>query len=92
METSELLTKDKEMRRILHFHNFASREPFIKSYRKGFKNYLQGNWLKSKEYFEKCLVMDPNDGPSKVLLKYIESNDFVSQNVNWNGYRILTGK
>lgn len=80
------------MRRILHFHNFASREPFIKSYKKGFKNYLLGDWNKSKEYFEKCLMMDPQDGPSKTLLEYIGSLDYESKRVNWDGYRVLTDK
>ena len=92
METSELLTKDKEMKRLLHFQTYASREPFIKSYKKGFKNYLTGDWPKCKEYLEKCLLMDPADGPSKVILNYIKTHDYKSKNVNWNGYRILTDK
>lgn len=77
---------------MLHFHTFVSREALLKSYKKGFKNYLQGDWQKSKEYFEKCLMMNPSDGPSKTLLSYIESNDFESKNVNWKGYRVLTDK
>jgi class 3 adenylate cyclase len=92
IETSQLLDGDKEMRRMLHFHKLSSREPFIKSYKKAFKYYLKGVWEKSKEYLQKCLMMDNNDGPSKVLLEYIESNDCKSENVKWKGYRILTEK
>lgn len=90
--TQDLLEADKEMRRMLHFHNYTSREPFIKSYKKAFKNYLTGNWKKSKEYFQKCLLMDASDGPSAVLLEYLESNNYESQSVKWKGYRILTEK
>lgn len=92
VETADLLKGDKEMRRMLHFHNYASREPFIKSYRKGFKYYLKGNWDKSEAYFNKCLMMDVNDGPSKVLRDYVKSNNNDSKSLNWKGYRILTEK
>lgn len=51
--TSILLDKDKEVRRLLHFHKMSSREPFVKNYSRAFKNYLKGNWEKSHEYFEK---------------------------------------
>ena len=51
--TKDLIEQDKEMRRMLHFHNYASREPFIKSYKKAFHHYLKGNWIKTKEYLEK---------------------------------------
>lgn len=53
INTATLLTRDKEVRRLLHFHKMSSREPFIKNYRKGFKNYLRGEWDKSHEYFRK---------------------------------------
>lgn len=69
--TSDLLKKDKEIRRILHFHNMSSREPFIKNYKKGFKNYLKGNWEEAHKYFNICLIIKPNDGPSKVIDSYI---------------------
>ena len=53
IDTTLLLQKDKEVRRLLHFHNMSSREPFIKNYKKAFKNYLKGDWEKSHEYFIK---------------------------------------
>jgi len=70
--TAELLKKDKEVRRLLHFHTMSSREPFIKNYKKGFKNYLKGNWVESNKYFQKCLLINPADGPSKVLNNFIK--------------------
>lgn len=85
--TTQLLEKDKEVRRMLHFHNMSSREPFIKNYKKAFNNYLKGNWDKAHEYFTKCLLINPLDGPSKCIEKYMEEFDFNSENANWKGYR-----
>ena len=51
--TTELLDKDKEVRRLLHFHKMSSWEPFKKNYNRAFKNYLKGNWPKAHEYFGK---------------------------------------
>ena len=70
--TSDLLKRDKEIRRVLHFHNMTSRDPFINNYKKGFKNYLKGDWQEAHKYFTKCLIVNPSDGPSKVLDNYIK--------------------
>ena len=51
--TTELLDKDKEVRRLLHFSKLASWEPFIKNYNRAFNSYLKGNWEKAHEYFTK---------------------------------------
>lgn len=90
--TAVLLDKDKEVRRLLHFHRMSSRQPFIKNYNKAFRAYLKGNWKKSNEYFNKCLLISPLDGPSKVINDYILSNNLDSSTVNWKGYRVLTEK
>ena len=90
--TSELLDKDKEVRRLLHFHLMSSWEPFKKNYNRALKNYLKGNWVKAHEYFEKCLLISPNDGPTKVLDEYIKENNLDSASIGWKGYRILTEK
>jgi hypothetical protein len=90
--TAILLDKDKEVRRLLHFHRMSSREPFIKNYRKAFKHYVKGEWQKSHEYFSKCLLINPFDGPSKVIDDFIMSNSLNSESLNWQGYRVLTEK
>ena len=84
--TTELLEKDKEVRRLLHFHKMSSREPFLKNYNKAFNNYLKGNWEKAHEYFVKCLVMNPQDGPSKWLDSYMQNHSYNSQAAGWKGY------
>lgn len=90
--TTELLDKDKEVRRLLHFHKMSSWEPFKKNYNRAFKNYLKGNWPKAHEYFGKWLLINPYDGPAKVIDEYIAENNFDSASVEWKGFRILTEK
>lgn len=60
---------------MLHFNKLSSQEPFNKAYDKALKYYLKGHWPKAIKYFDKCLVMKPNDGPSKVLKEYIVSTN-----------------
>ena len=90
--TSELLDKDKEVRRLLHFHRMSSWEPFLKNYNRALKNYLKGNWIKAHEYFGRCLLINPFDGPSKVLDDYIQEHNLDSASIDWRGFRILTEK
>lgn len=90
--TDVLLEKDKEVRRLLHFHTMSSREPFIKNYNRGFKSYLKGNWEKAHDYFKKCLLISPFDGPSKVIDEYIAQYNFDAASQDWKGYRVLTEK
>ena len=90
-ETSLLLERDKEVRRMLHFNKLSSTEPFIFSFEKAMKCYIRGSWKKANKYFEKCLVMKPNDGPSLALNKYITDRDFDSVKVNWKGHRLIGG-
>lgn len=85
--TTDLLEKDKEVRRILHFHKMSSREPFVKNYNKAFNSYLKGNWEKAHENFVKCLLISPNDGPSKCIEEYIKGFDYDSKKANWKGHR-----
>uniref|UniRef100_A0A7S3J422 Uncharacterized protein n=1 Tax=Euplotes harpa TaxID=151035 RepID=A0A7S3J422_9SPIT len=90
--TSELLEKDKEVRRLIHFQKMSSWEPFKKNYNRAFRSYLKGNWQKAHDYFKKCLLINPFDGPSKVLNEYILENNLDSASLNWKGYRLLTEK
>lgn len=57
------------------------------------KNYLSGNWSDACEYFEKTNELHPNknDGPSKTLIKLIQSYQKEAP-VNWQGFRELTEK
>jgi len=87
--TTELLNRDKEVRRLLHFHKMSSREPFIKNYNRAFNSYLKGNWEKAHENFSKWLLINPLDGPSKCLEEYIKDHNYDSKDIHWKGYRQL---
>jgi len=64
---------------------------FLPCFNKGFGHYIDGNWHKAKEYFQECLSMDPNDGPTANLFNYIESLNFIKPD-NWQGFRPLASK
>ena len=78
-DTSLLLERDKEVRRMLHFNKLASTEPFNKAYDKAIKYYTKGNWQKAAKYYDKCLVMKPADGPCKSVKQFIAENKYDAQ-------------
>jgi len=55
------------------------------------KNYIEGNWETAFEGFKEALILDPNDGPSKTLFKYIKDKGCIKLD-NWDGARELTSK
>ena len=69
---------------------------FIKTFNKGLKCYLEGNWEKAREILGKAdKMMASNDiggdGPSRAILKYMETNDWICPET-WSGHRPLTSK
>jgi len=50
-----------------------------------------GNWEIASENYKRALELDPNDGPSKTVFKYIMDNGCKCPH-NWEGYRRLTSK
>ncbi len=88
-ETSLLLERDKEVRRMLHFNKLSSTEPFNKAFDKALKHYLRRNWEKALKYFDKCLVMKPSDGPAQSIRKFITESNLDPDSVNYQGWRDL---
>jgi len=74
---------------MLHFNKLSSTEPFNKAYDKAMKHYLKKNWQKAYKYFEKCLVMKPNDGPCKANVEFIKHHNLDPESCNYQGYRHL---
>ena len=75
------------MRRMLHFNKLSSTEPFMKAYDKAIKHYHKTwNWVKANKYFEKCLVMKPNDGPSKANCEFLWHANLDPIASNYPGY------
>jgi len=71
---------------MLHFNKLSSTEPFNIAYDKAMKNYLRRDWVKANKYFEKCLVMKPNDGPCKANAELIRANNLDPDSCNYKGH------
>lgn len=69
--TEQMLEKCQEAQEIM------IRSPYFKvfklAYYQAFRLYLDGFWNEAKLEFERCLSMYPQDGPSQVLLEFMES-------------------
>lgn len=64
---------------------------YIKSYNKAMDLYVLGGWKLAGEYFEKCLVFNPND---KAALQMVQrcKNFEINPPTNWDGAISLTTK
>ncbi|CAI2384587.1 unnamed protein product [Moneuplotes crassus] len=65
---------------------------FFETFKKGFDQYIGGDWKKSAEYLnsiEGRLIAE--DFPTMQILSYMKSLDFKAP-MDWNGYRVLTEK
>ena len=62
------------------------RTPFPKEFGKrwneGFKHYLKGRFLEAKREFEKVLEIKADDKPSKLLLDYMKSMEYLPR-IGW---------
>lgn len=65
---------------------------FHDTFKKGFEQYIKGNWMEAKLYFEKIEgnLID-EDAPTKLIMRTLQENNFKAP-PTWNGYRILTEK
>lgn len=64
----------------------------LKYYNKGLELYRSRSFQEAKKYFQKCLEIVPNDGPSQI---YMERCDYFIQNPpppNWDGVFVMTTK
>ena len=64
---------------------------FLINFNEGFQNYIDGEWIKAKEFFHECLKLDPKDGPTKTLENFIRSYNYQKPS-SWMGYRPLSSK
>ena len=63
---------------------------FYATFKQAISSYLEGNWEESKGLLQYC-VKTFEDGPSKTILKFMESQYYTSPS-DWKGYRELTSK
>ena len=64
---------------------------FNDSWKKGIESYKSGDWKMANMYFQTCSRIDPDDGPTKILLNYIRARKLVPPS-DWKGVRELTSK
>ncbi len=68
------------------------RQKVITCYQNGLDCYKVGQWEESIQFFTRALELDPEDGPSKVLLnRCIEMKETVPEG-EWDGVYTLSGK
>lgn len=63
-------------------------EDYLKQYNNAIDLYIKGQWLKAKEIFERINNYRPNDGAVKIVMNYMQENNFDPGN-NWCGCRKL---
>ena len=69
---------------------------FYNTFNEGIKQYINGNWHRSRECLEACDRMcegfeHGGDGPSRTILGYMGRRGFAAP-ADWPGYRALTSK
>lgn len=85
IEISQIFDTDKDL--LLMRSTFSSE--FYKIYNEGFDNYLNGNWNKAKQNFEKVLNIRSDDKVTKNLITFMQENEFVPP-VDWQGFKFLS--
>lgn len=83
----DVLDNDKSIKMLLKNFNIEFHEVF----KKGLELYLEGKWQEAKVKLESALILKPNDGPCKTIMKFMESNAFEKPE-NWKGFRELVEK
>ena len=76
---------------FIQLFNIKRPSEFLSKFIKGFNSYIEGNWMNAMDLFKECLILDPNDGPTKNLSNFISSYNNIKPS-SWMGYRILSSK
>jgi class 3 adenylate cyclase len=66
-------------------------DTFYEKFSYGFDKYIEGRWFEASVFLNKCLQLNEDDGPTKVLLSYMGEYNFIAPST-WKGYRELTSK
>ena len=88
VDTSDLYLMDDDIRELRKNVN----PTFEKKFRKGYISYIKGDWALAEGVFAQCLKLDPGDGPTMTLKKYISEQHLGIAPKTWKGYRELTEK
>lgn len=63
-------------------------DDFFIRFEEGIRRYLIGRWIEARDWLIEALVHKPSDGPSLVLLNFMESYDYKAPD-NWTGVRTI---
>lgn len=55
------------------------------------KQYIAGDWVKAKEYFDDAMKLDADDGPTKCIYNIMKEEGFKAP-PDWAGHRVLNEK
>ena len=64
---------------------------FRREYQAAFNKYIGGNWSEAISIFRRWSELNPDDGPVRTLIHYIESHNCKAPE-SWGGFRPLTSK
>jgi len=78
----EEINNDHEFLEMRRFHD----DGFDKSYKEAYELYKSGDWKKAGPAYEDLHRRKPEDGPTRVLMNYINERDCVAPN-DWHGVR-----
>ena len=87
--TAELL-RDEYLVKMMETHK-SNQPEFKREYQAAFNKYIGGNWGEAILIFKKCSELNPEDGPVRTLIHYIESHNCKAPDT-WGGFRPLTSK
>jgi len=84
--TWEIFAKDNDFKTLRS--NYS--KDFQKKFSEGYKKYISGDWLDARAAFDSCLSLQPNDGPTLTLQRFMDETGHPP--AEWSGYRELTEK
>lgn len=61
---------------------------FVRTFERGVKEYVDGDWTAAKAAMERVLTLKTEDGPTRALLRVMAEHEFVAP-LEWLGYRDL---
>ena len=64
---------------------------FMAAFNDALQDYLAGDWKNAKIHLTEALKKDPDDGPSKTIMRVLAAEKFQAP-PNWKGFRALTSK
>lgn len=72
--TEDILKEDEDLLKMMREHK-SNQPEFKREYQAAFEKYIDGNWGEAILIFRKCRDLNPEDGPVRTLIHYVESHN-----------------